>query len=118
MLQYKTKLEKSEKVQKSQNARSPLGGWGAGSKEPTQTCFLLLRVTIIHKLIEKMQLGSYTERTQGITKYNNNDYGRWSDPWGFRKAQKSLLGQHLLLFSDGPAKNQQDLIIIKFPKTL
>ena len=43
MLQYKTKLEKSEKVQKSQNAGSPLGGWGAGSKEPTQTWFFIIK---------------------------------------------------------------------------
>ena len=42
MLQYKTKLEKSEKVQKSQNAESPLGGWGVGSKEATRNFFLLL----------------------------------------------------------------------------
>ena len=49
---------------------------------------LLLRVTIIRKLIEKMSLGSYTERTQGLTKYNNNDYGRWGDPWGFPNGPK------------------------------
>ena len=39
-------------------------------------------------------------------------------PGGFRMAQKSLFGQHLLLFSDGPAKNQQALISVKCPKTL
>ena len=105
-------------MQKTQNIGSPLGVWGVGLKEPTQTCFLLLRVTIISKLIEKMSLGSYTKRAQGLTKYNNNDYEKGETPEGFRMAQKSLFEQHLLLFSDGNSKNQKALISVKFPKTL
>ena len=67
MLQYKTKLEKSKKVQKSQNAGSPLGGWGAGSKEPTQSNFLLLlRVTNINKLIEKCRLVLIPNEPKGL----------------------------------------------------
>ena len=36
-----TKIEqkKGEKAQKWNGRRSPLGGWGAGSKEPTQKIF-------------------------------------------------------------------------------
>ena len=48
-----------------------------------------------------MPLGSYTKQTQGITKYNNNDYGRWGDLWGvlngpkiaFRTTPPPIFGQ-------------------------
>ena len=39
-------------------------------------------------------------------------------PGGFRMDQKSLFGQHLILFSDVPDKNQKYFIIVKFPKSL
>ena len=42
MLQYTTKLEKIEKVQKTTKRKIPLGGRGVRSKEPTRNCFLLL----------------------------------------------------------------------------
>ena len=37
MLQYKKKLEKSEKSAKNTKHRIPPGGMGVGSKEPTQS---------------------------------------------------------------------------------
>ena len=59
MFQYKTKLEKNEKVQKSQNAGSPLGGWGVSLKEPTRNFFLLLGYNALaEKLFVPCYLGS------------------------------------------------------------
>ena len=49
MLQYTTKLEKSEKVQKTTKRRIPPEGWGVGSKEHTRNCFLLLGYNALEK---------------------------------------------------------------------
>ena len=48
MLLKTTKLKKKLKITKSQKRRihaEGLGGWGVGSKEPTQTCFFYYSVT-------------------------------------------------------------------------
>ena len=48
MLLKTTKLKKTKKkTQNHKNAESPLGGWGVGSKEPTQTYFLLLDYNVL-----------------------------------------------------------------------
>ena len=53
MLLKTTKLKKkNEKMKKSQkNSESPLGGWGVGSKEPTQTCLLLLDYNALAEML-------------------------------------------------------------------
>ena len=57
-------------MQKRKKEReSPQGGWGMGSKEPIQNYFLLPVVTILESYI--IPLGSYTERTQELTKCKN-----------------------------------------------
>ena len=57
-------------MQKRKKGReSPQGGWGMGSKEPIRNYFLLPAVTISDA--EIMPLGSYTKRTQELTKCKN-----------------------------------------------
>ena len=63
-------------------------------------------------------LRSYTERIQGLPRITRMTTEDGETPGGFRMAQKSLFGQNLLLFLDGPAKKNQDLISVKCPKTL
>ena len=108
-----TKLEKTEKITK--NTESPLRGWGVGSKAPTQTSFFITR---LQNLIEKCCLVLIPNEPKGLQSTTIMTTEDGETPGGFRMAQKSLFGQHLLLFSNEPAKKQQALISVKCPKTL
>ena len=93
-------------MQKKKKGReSPQGGWGMGSKEPIQNYFLLQAVKISEKwynfsfFLYKMNPRAYKVQKLKIP-------GNGETPGGFRMAQKSLFGQHLL-FSVIRTKNQQ-----------
>ena len=70
MLQYKTKLETSEKVQKSRNTGSPLRGWGAGSKEPTRRYSFFIIMGYSNQQT-KLHIGPYYLGSKGLQQAYN-----------------------------------------------
>ena len=64
----KLEQEKGKKAQKWNGRRSPMGGWGVGSKEPTQKRFHFIIIGYnIRKLKYKKPLGTYTGWNQYLT---------------------------------------------------
>ena len=75
-------------------------------------------ITPLQNLIEKCRLVLIPNEPKGLQSTTIMTTEDGETPEGFRMAQNSLFGQHLLLFLDGPDKNQKYLIILKYPKTL
>ena len=115
----RTKLKQNKKNEKSakmgQRRRSPQGGWGVGSKEPTQDIFYYARLQCF---IGKCHLVLIEDEPKGLQNYQKVKTEERDTPEELRMAQKSIFGQHLLLFLDGPVSNQQAFISRKCPKTL
>ena len=109
ILQYTTKLEKNEKMQKSQNARSPLGGWGVGLKEPTRNCFLLLG----YNDLAEMLFGPCYLGYKGLHNKRKRILAEGGTSWKLLMAQNLIFGQRILLFLDRPAINSKQ-ILVKF----
>ena len=116
MLLKTTKLKKkTEQIRKSQkNAESPLGGWGVGSKEPTQTCFLLLG----YNALAEMLFGPCYLGSKGLQNIRKRSPAKGEASWKLQMADKLVFGQCILFFSNRPAKNQQAKFSKKCPKTL
>ena len=114
MLLKTTKLKKkTEKSTKSQKTENPCWGMGSWLERDYSSWFFF--ITQLRKLIEKFHLVLIPNEPKGLQSTTIMTTEDGETPGGFRMAQKSLFGQHLLLFLDGPAKNQQAL---KCPKTL
>ena len=69
------------------------------------------------KLDRKYHLVLIQDEPKGFQKGPKVNTEEGESPEGLRMAQKTIFGQHFLLFLDGPAKNQQAFISIKCPKT-
>ena len=93
--------------------RSPMGGWGVGSEEPTQM-FIMLSYNSCYEI----PLSSYRKLTQGLTNFAKEAMEVGGTPRKLQMAQNSIFGQCFLLFFYGPAKNQQAFISEMCPKTL
>ena len=105
-----------KKITKSQKRRIPTGGMRSWLKRAYSNLFLF--ITRLQNLIEKCRLALIPNEPKGLQSTTIMTTEDGETLGGFRKPQKSLFGQHLLLFSDGPAKNQQALISVKCPKCL
>ena len=93
----------------------PWGEWGSGIERAYSRYLLLCSVTM-H--CWKIPLGSYKDEPKGLQNYQKVKTEGGDTPGELQMAQMSVFGQHLLLFLDGPAKNQQASINRKCPKTL
>ena len=109
----KKKAKKITKSQKTQNLH-----WGDGELARKSLLKLVFFITRLQNLIEKCRLVLIPNKPKGLQSTTIMTTEDGETPGGFRMAQKSLFGEHLLLFLDGTDKKKQYLLSVRFLKTL
>ena len=89
--------------------QTPLGGWGAGSKEPTQKKIFFYCYWLKYQQDEisetSWSLYGMKPRSYYSAKFLN--FSERGDPWGDLNAPEATFEQKILFFSVTPSKNHQ-----------
>ena len=111
MLLKTTKLEKTEKITKTQNLPEEIGS-------RLERAYSKLLLLIGSNASTKMLFGPCYLGSKGLRNIRKISLAKGEASWKLRMAHKLVFWQRILLFSNRPAKNQQAKFSKKFPKTL